>query len=212
METFEQKRKRALSILRILEKHNPKARIALAYRNQIQLLVAVILSAQCTDKKVNEVTGKLFKKYGTVEDFALADARMFGLEIKPTGFYRAKAKNIIAAAKMIRDSYGGKLPRSMEEMMKLPGVGRKTANIVLGNAFGIVEGIAVDTHVRRLARHFGLTGQNNPDKIEQELMKLLPKKWWGKAPYLLIDYGRTVCTARKCGCASGPLKNLLGAK
>lgn len=206
-ETFSQKQKRALQILQLLEKHNPKAGIALKYNNPIQLLVAVILSAQCTDKKVNEVTAKLFKKYKTVEDFANADLKTFEKEIKPTGFYKAKAKNIIAAAKMIRERFTGKLPRSIEEMTQLPGVGRKTANIVLGNAYGIVKGVAVDTHVRRLAQHFGWTKESDPVKIEQDLMRLWPKRYWLKGTYLLQHYGRTVCTARKCGCKESYLKD-----
>jgi endonuclease-3 len=203
--------KRALEMLKRLEKHNPGARIALTYGNPIQLLVAVMLSAQCTDKKVNEVTEKLFQKYKTVEDFASANPRIFEREIKSTGFYRAKAKNIIAAAKMIRDKFGGKLPRTIEEMVQLPGVGRKTANIVLGNAYGIVEGIAVDTHVRRLAQHFGWTKEKDPDKIERDLMKLWPKKYWLKGTYLLQNYGRTICTARRCGCKESFLKDFLRA-
>lgn len=196
-------------MLWMLEKHNPKAAIALNYGNPIQLLVAVMLSAQCTDKKVNEVTAELFKKYKTVDDFAKADLRTFEQEIKPTGFYKAKAKNIIAAAKMIREKFAGRLPHTIEQMTKLPGVGRKTANIVLGNAFGIVEGIAVDTHVRRLARHFGWTKENDPDKIEQDLMRLWPKKYWLKGTYLLQHYGRTICTARKCRCKEFYLKSYL---
>lgn len=208
-EIFSRKQRRAVEILRILQKHNPHAHIALKYGNDIQLLVAVILSAQCTDKKVNEVTEKLFGKYKTVKDFATAKQQVFEQEIKSTGFFHAKAKNIIAAAMVIRDTYGAKLPRTMEQMLQLPGVGRKTANIVLGNAFGIVEGIPVDTHVRRLSRHFGWTAKNDPDKIEQDLMKLLPQEWWEKAPYLLIDYGRTICTARKCGCPESYLRNFV---
>ena len=200
IQSFIQKQKRASKTLQILEKHNPKARIALKYGGPIQLLAAVMLSAQCTDKKVNEVTAELFKKYKTVDDFARADATTLEKEIKPAGFYRAKAKNIIAAAKMIRDKFGGKLQRTIEEITQLPGVGRKTANIVLGNAYEIVEGVAVDTHVRRLAQHFGWTKENNPDKIEQDLMRLWPKKYWLKGTYLLQNYGRTVCTARKCRC------------
>ena len=209
MESFIQKQKRALKILATLQRHNPTAHIALKYGNDIQLLVAVILSAQCTDKKVNEVTTGLFKKYRTAKDFAEVKPRVFEQEIKSTGFYHAKAKNIIGAANIIQQQYKGKLPRTMANMLGLPGVGRKTANIVLGNAFGIVEGIPVDTHVRRLAQHFGWTTKNDPDKIEQDLMKLLPKRWWAKAPYLLIDYGRTICTARKCGCKNFYLRDIV---
>ncbi len=206
---FAEVQKRALKILQILEKHNPRARIVLSYSNSIQLLVAVILSAQCTDKKVNEVTAGLFKKHKTARDFAKADLGIFEREIRPAGFYRTKAKHIIAAAKIIQDKFGGKLPRTMEDMVKLPGVGRKTANIVLGIAFGVIDGIAVDTHVRRLARHFGWTTENNPDKIEQDLMRLWPKKYWLKGAYLLQNYGRTICTARKCRCKEFYLKNFV---
>lgn len=204
-----QKRARVVKMLQILEKHNPQAKIALNYNNPIQLLVAVMLSAQCTDKKVNEVTKTLFKKYKTVKDFANANLKVFEKEIKPTGFYKAKARNIIAAAKMIQEKFEGKLPKTIEEMTKLPGVGRKTANIVLGNAYGIVQGIAVDTHVRRLARHFGWTKEKDPDKIEQDLMKLWPKKYWLKGTYLLQNYGRTICTARRCACKQYYLKDFV---
>lgn len=175
----------------------------------MQMLAAVILSAQCRDKKVNEVTEKLFKKYKSAHDFARANLKTFEQEIRSTGFYRNKAKNIIAAAKMIRDKFGGKLPQSMPEMVELPGVARKTANIVLGNAYNIVEGIAVDTHVRRVARHLSLTNHNDPVKIEQDLMRLFDKKDWFKLTYLFIEYGRNVHTAKKpIPCVNGPLKGL----
>ena len=148
-----------------LKKAYPDAKIVLKYGNNIQLLAAVILSAQCTDKKVNEVSRKLFKKYKAVDDFAKANLKTFEQEIRSTGFYHNKAKNIIAAAKMIRDKFGGKLPKTMEEMLHLPGVARKTANVVLGNAYSVVEGIAVDTHVKRVSQHLGLTSEKSPDKI-----------------------------------------------
>jgi len=203
------KLRRARKILQRLKKAYPDARIILNYNNNMQLLVAVILSAQCTDKKVNEVTEKLFKKYKTVDDFAQANLKTFQLQIRSTGFYHNKAKNIIASAKMIRDKFGGDLPKTMEEMILLPGVARKTANIVLGNAYNIVEGIAVDTHVRRVSRHLGLTKEQNPDKIEQDLMKLFDKKDWFRLTYLLISYGRNVHTAKKpTPCSKGPLKGL----
>ncbi len=205
-QTSFQNKKTALKMYKILEKHNPAAHIALKYGNPIQLLAAVVLSAQCTDKKVNEVIGPLFKKYKTVNDFASAKLKTFENEVRPTGFYKAKAKNIIAAAKIIRDKCGGKLPREMAEMTQLPGIGRKSANIILGNVFGIVQGIAVDTHVRRLSRHFGWTKEKDPEKIEQDLMKLFPRRHWHKLSYLLIDYGRTICTARKCGCKKSYFK------
>jgi len=208
-ESFEQKRKRAGKILAQLKKAYPNAKIVLNYENSMQLLVSVILSAQCTDKKVNEVTEKLFKKYKTVDNFAKANLKIFEQEIRSTGFYHNKAKNIIAAAKMIRDKFGGKLPKMMQDMLLLPGVARKTANVVLGNAYGIVMGIAVDTHVRRVSRHLGLTKEENPDKIEQDLMMLFDKKDWFKLTYLLIEYGRGVHTAKNpTPCSRGPLKGL----
>ncbi|MBI1888532.1 MAG: endonuclease III, partial [Candidatus Spechtbacteria bacterium] len=184
-EIFEQKKKRAKAILARLTKAYPYAKIVLKYHNNIQILVAVILSAQCTDKKVNEVTGKLFKKYKTVDDFANAECKIFEQEVRSTGFYHNKAKHIIEAAKMIREKFGGELPKTMKEMIELPGVARKTANIVLGNAYGIVEGIAVDTHVRRVSRHLDLTNEQDPVKIEQDLMKLFDKKDWFRLTYLL---------------------------
>src|SRR3990167_7030589 len=180
----------ASKILGRLKKGYPKAKIALKYGNNIQLLVAVILSAQCTDKKVNEVTEKLFKKYKTARDFACANRARFEQEIKSTGFYRAKAKNIINACKMLDEKFGGKLPKTMVEMIQLPGVARKTANIVLGNAYGIVEGIAVDTHVRQFANYCGLSSHNDPVKIEKDLMELFPKKDWFKLTYMIINYNR----------------------
>lgn len=208
-ESFEQKKKRARRILDHLKKAYPNARIILKYDNNIQLLTAVILSAQCTDKKVNEVTEKLFKKYKTVGDFANANLKTFEREIRSCGFYHNKAKNIISAAEMIRDKFRGKLPKTMEQMLTLPGVARKTANVVLGNAYGIVEGIAVDTHVRRVSQHLGLTREQNPVKIEQDLMKLFNKKYWFALTYLFIEYGRGVHTAKNpTPCGKGPLKGL----
>lgn len=208
-ESFESKKKRARKILERLKQAYPNARIVLKYHNNIQLLVAVILSAQCTDKKVNEVTAKLFEKYKTVDDFANVDSKVFEQEIRSTGFYRNKAKHIIAAAKMIKSKFEGNLPRLMDEMLELPGVARKTANIVLGNAYGIVEGIGVDTHVRRVSRHLGLTNENNPVKIEQDLMRLFDKKDWFRLTLLFVEYGRNIHTAKKpIPCGKGPLKGL----
>ena len=189
-ETYKARRKRAFEVLKRLKKAYPKAKIALKYGNNIQLLVAVILSAQCTDKKVNEVTEKLFKKYRTVDDFANANLKTFEQEIKSTGFYRAKAKSIITSAKILKKDFGGKIPKTMAEMLKLRGVARKTANIVLGNAYGIVEGIAVDTHVRQFANYCALSFERDPKKIEQDLMKLFPKKDWFALTYKIIDFNR----------------------
>ncbi len=170
--------------------------------------MAVILSAQCTDKKVNEVTEKLFKRYRTLDDYVTANSREFENMIRPTGFYRAKTKNILASAKIIQEKFGGKVPQTMEEMLTLKGVARKTANVVLGNAYGVTEGIAVDTHVRRLSQRLGLSVSDNPEKIEQDLMQLVPKKDWFKFTYLLIDHGRAICTAKDPRCDLCPLKNM----
>lgn len=196
--TFEEAKKelpkvrlrRTFKILGRLKKAYPKAKIALTYGNNIQLLVAVILSAQCTDKKVNEVTTTLFKKYKTVDDFASANPKIFEQEIHSTGFYRAKAKSIITSAKILKKDFGGKLPRTIVDMLKLRGVARKTANIVLGNAYGIVEGIAVDTHVRQFANYCALSFEYDPNKIEQDLMKLIPKKDWFSTTHRIIDFNR----------------------
>lgn len=190
------KKKLAARINSRLKKLFPKAKIALNYGNNWELLVAVRLSAQCTDKKVNEVTPALFKKYSRLEDYIKADIRKFEMDIKPTGFYRSKAKSILAAAKVVKEKFGGKLPKTMEEMLTIPGVGRKSANVILGNAYGVVEGIAVDTHVMRLSKKLGLTKQKTPEKIEKDLMALLPKKEWFPFTYRLIDYGRAYCVAR----------------
>ena len=209
MESFEQKEKRAQEIFARLNKTFPDAKVALKFGNNIQLLVAVILSAQCTDKKVNEITENLFKKYKTVDDFAKAKQEVFEKEIKSAGFYRAKAKNIIAASKIVKEKFGGEVPKAMQEILELPGVARKTANVVLGNAYGVVEGIAVDTHVKRLSNHLDLTNNTNPDKIEQDLMKLFPKEEWFKITYLLIEYGRKFGMAKNpIPCSEGPLKGL----
>jgi endonuclease-3 len=195
-----ERKRRAAKVVRALKKMFPHAKIALRYGNPWELLVAVMLSAQCTDKKVNEVTEKLFKKYRTLDDYVHADRREFERDIHSTGFYRQKAKNILAAAKIIKEKFNGKVPRTMEELLTLPGVARKTANIVLGNAYGIVEGIAVDTHVRRLSKKFGLTDHDDPVKIERDLMQILPKREWFDFTYRMIEYGRKVCPARKHNC------------
>lgn len=188
--------KKASAINAHLKKLFPHAEMALTYGNNWEMLVAVILSAQCTDKKVNEVTAKLFKKYKTLNDYAKASSRKFERDIYSTGFYRAKTKNILAAAKIVKNKFRGKLPRTMEAMLTLPGVARKTGNVVLGNAYGVVEGIAVDTHVRRLTRLWGLTWHNDPVKIERDLMTLLPKKEWFLFTYRVIEYGRKYCHAK----------------
>lgn len=191
------RKKRVAVILPVLKQLFPDAKMALRYGNNWELLVCVVLSAQCTDKKVNEVTADLFKKYKTLDDYVNADEKEFQQDIRPTGFFRSKTKNILAAAHKIKDEHGGKIPRTMEELTKVPGVGRKTANVILGNAYGVVEGIAVDTHVKRLSRLFKLTHQNDPVKIEKDLMEIVPKKDWFLFTYLMIEYGRKYSPARK---------------
>jgi len=187
-------------VIRRFEGEYPDARIALNYSNPLELLVAVILSAQCTDKTVNKVTPGLFASYRTAEDYAGAEQEKFEQEIRPAGFYHSKAKSIIGAARMIVTGFDGSIPQTMAGLTALPGVGRKTANIVLYNAFGVVEGIAVDTHVRRVSGRIGLTRNNDPEKIEKDLMGQVPGGKWGHFSYLLIEHGRAVCIARKPKC------------
>lgn len=202
--------KKKVEIILVALKHLfPQARIALQYKNNWELLVAVQLSAQCTDKKVNEVTEKLFKKYPTLNDYAQADPKEFEKDIHATGFFRQKTKNILAAAKIVQKQYNGKVPRTMAEILALPGVARKTANVVLGNAYGVVEGIAVDTHVRRLSLLLGLTKHKDPVKIEQDLMNIVPRKEWFDFTYRLIEYGRKYCVARKHDHEACPLTQKL---
>ena len=203
------KSKKIKIILAELKRLFPKAHIALRYSNHWELMVAVQLSAQCTDKKVNEVTIGLFKKYPRLNDYVKADGHEFEKDIYQTGFFRNKTKNILAAATIIKEQYKGKLPRTMEEMLALPGVARKTANVVLGNAYGIVEGIAVDTHVRRLSRLLGLTKHMDPNKIERDLMEIIPQNEWFDFTYRLIDYGRKYCTARKHNHDACPLTKII---
>ncbi|OGK08799.1 endonuclease III [Candidatus Roizmanbacteria bacterium RIFCSPHIGHO2_01_FULL_35_10] len=192
-----ERKKLAGKILSKLNELFPDTKIVLKYSNYWELLVAVILSAQCTDVQVNKVTEKLFKKHRSFDDYVNANVSEFEQDIRSTGFYHNKAKNILATAKIIKKKFNGKVPGSMVDLLTLKGVARKTANVVLGNAFGIYEGIAVDTHVRRLSKLYGLTDLDDPDKIEQDLMKIIPQKDWFKFTYLLIDYGRKYCTARK---------------
>lgn len=202
------RKKRSSQIIQKLKELFPDAKIVLKYKNNWELLVSVILSAQCTDKKVNEVTEKLFRKYRMLHDYIKVSQKEFEQDIKPTGFYRNKAKNILAAAKMIQEKFGGKVPKTMQEMLELPGVARKTANVVLGNAYGIVEGIAVDTHVMRLTQKLGLTKYKDPVKIERDLMELVPKKDWFFLTYGLIEYGRHICVKRKHECKEHALTKL----
>lgn len=204
------KQKRVHTIQRMLQKLCPDATMILTYSNPWELLVAVMLSAQCTDVQVNKVTPALFQKYRVLDEYVSADPKEFQRLIFSTGFYKNKTKNILAAATVIKERFGGKIPRTINEMLTIPGVGRKTANVVLGNAYDSVEGIAVDTHVKRLARVFGLTKETDPNKIERDLMRLFPKKDWFYLTYQMIEYGRKYCPAR-CRhqtCPLGGLKNL----
>ena len=204
-DNLEKKKLRAKIVVRELGKLFPDAKIALNYKNNWELLVAVILSAQCTDKKVNEVTEKLFGKYKTLDDYIRADIKEFEKDIYQTGFYRAKAKNILASAKILQEKYHGKMPCTMEQMLEFPGVARKTANIVLYNACGAIVGIPVDTHVKRLSKILGLSDNADPVKIEKDLMEILPEKEWGTISYRLIEYGRKYCPAKKHDHANCPL-------
>lgn len=189
-------KQKAKIIIRELKKLFPQSKLALNFSNPWELLVAVILSAQCTDKLVNKITLVLFRKYKKLDDYAMADIKEFEKDIGSVNFFRNKAKNILAAAKIIKEKHNGKVPDKMGELLELPGVARKTANIVLGSAYGVVEGIAVDTHVKRLSRLLGLTGETNPNKIEKDLMEIIPKREWLEFNYRLIDYGRKYCPAR----------------
>ncbi|WP_376794180.1 endonuclease III [Thermogemmatispora sp.] len=193
------------AVIAELRRLYPEAKCTLNYENPLQLLIAVQLSAQCTDERVNEVTAQLFRKYRTVEDFATADPQELEQDVKPTGFYRNKARNLRLTCQRLITDYGGEVPRSMEALLRLPGVARKTANVVLGNAFGIVEGIVVDTHVKRLARRLGWTVSEDPEQIERDLMGIVPRKDWLDLSHLLIFHGRALCRARDPRCADCPL-------
>ena len=199
-ESLEAKQKRAREIIKQLAKDLPDAKIALHFKNPIELLVSVILSAQCTDKRVNLVTPALFKKYKTVNDYAQADSKEFERAIYSTGFYKAKAKSITNAAKELLKRFNGKVPNRMEDLVTLPGVGRKTANVILGNVFG-VPGLVVDTHMKRIANRLNLTTEQDPVKIEFALHKIIPQKDWTQFSHLIIHHGRKTCFARspKCG-------------
>lgn len=193
---------RALKVIELLEREHSDAKIALHYTNPLELLVATILSAQCTDERINMVTKALFKKYTKAEDYANADLKELEQDIKSTGFYRNKAKNLKKCCQLLVEKYNSQVPKTMEELIELSGVARKTANIVLTNAFGVVEGVAVDTHVRRLAQRLGLSGNDDPDKIEKDLMRIIPKDKWMRITDLLIFHGRRVCTAKRPNCAA----------
>jgi endonuclease-3 len=210
MKNIEKKKKLFEKINKELKRIYPKAKIALNFSNPWELLVAVILSAQTTDKKVNEITEKLFKKYKTIDDYAKANLKEFENDIKGVNYYKNKAKFILENAKIIKERFEGKVPRTMEELLQLKGVARKTANIVLSVAYNVYEGIAVDTHVKRLTRLLGLTKETKPEKIEKDLMAIIPKgPEWRDFPLRLIQYGREYCPARKHDHKNCPLTKIL---
>ncbi|MCX9010456.1 MAG: endonuclease III [Candidatus Methanoperedens sp.] len=191
---------RVAKIIALLKKEYPDVRTALNFSNPLELLIATVLSAQSTDRQVNGVTKSLFKKYTTLEDYVKAPLEELEKDIYSTGFYKNKAKNIKKMCEILVENFGGKVPDNMKDLITLPGVARKTANVVLWNAFGKNEGIAVDTHVKRVAARLGLTANTNPDKIERDLMKIIPKNEWGVFSLLLIRHGREICVARKPRC------------
>ncbi len=207
-EIYLEPKQRTAKILLLLSKQYAAAKIALQYTSPLQLLIATILSAQATDEQINKITPALFKCYTTAEAFANADIKELEQLIKSSGFYHNKAKNIQNCCKMLVEKYHGKVPKTMSELLELPGVARKTANIVLQNAYGVIEGIAVDTHVRRLAQRLGLSEKNDPEKIEQDLMQLVPKDKWMRITDLLIWHGRKICTAKKPNCAGCVLNKI----
>jgi endonuclease-3 len=201
-ETSQAKTTRLKKIIAALDRAYPGAHCELNHADPLQLLIATILSAQCTDKRVNLVTAELFKKYRSASDYANAPLVELEQAIKTTGFFRNKAKNIRACCRKLVERHGGKVPRTMDELTQLDGVGRKTANVVLGNAFGNNAGVVVDTHVARLSHRLGLTGQKTPEKIERDLMTLVPPKQWALFSHWLIWHGRRRCAARKPDCAN----------
>jgi endonuclease-3 len=207
-EIYLEPKARVLKIIDLLEKEHPDAKVALHYSNPLELLVATMLSAQTTDERVNKVTETLFKKYKKPEDYANAELNELEEDIRSTGFYHNKAKNLKNSARMLVEKFNSKIPKTMEDMIKLPGVARKTANIVLSNAFNVVVGIAVDTHVRRLAKRLGLSKSNDPDKIETDLMNLMPREKWMRITDLLIFHGRRVCKAKKPNCVQCVLNKI----
>jgi endonuclease-3 len=199
---------RVRAILEKLDEAYPDAVCALVHENPFQLLISTILSAQCTDVRVNQVTKTLFAKYPTPKDFAYADPKELEQEIRPTGFFRNKTKSIMGASKKIVEEFGGEVPRTMEQILTLPGAARKTANVVLGTAFGIASGIVVDTHVMRLSKRLDLSRNTDPKKIEQDLMKIIPQEKWILFSHQLIWHGRKVCQARNPRCAECYLERL----
>ena len=207
-ETKSQRKERTEQIIKQLKHAHPDAHCALNHSNAFELLVATILSAQCTDERVNLVTADLFRKYRKAEDFIRAEPAELEQDIRSTGFYRNKAKAIQGACRLIVERHSGRVPSTLDELLELPGVARKTANVVLGNAFGMAVGVVVDTHVGRLSQRLGLTSHEQPEKIERDLMALVPQKDWVDFAHLMIYHGRAICKARKPECASCTLEDL----
>jgi len=201
-------RDRLPEIIEVLRREFPESRTALKFETPFQILVATILAAQCTDERVNKVTPGLFRKYPTAAAFASADREELENEIRSTGFFRIKAKSILGAAKKIVEDFGGRVPDTMAELLTLPGVARKTANIVLSAGYGKAVGIAVDTHVRRLAGRLGLSRESDPEKIEGDLMRIVPREDWLDLNSMLVDHGRKTCRARKPDCPACPIRHL----
>jgi endonuclease-3 len=199
---------RAPVVIRRLDRAYPDARVALNFSNPLEMLIATILSAQTTDEGVNKVTATLFNKYRKAEDYLAVPEAELAAELRPTGFFNQKTKSVRGAARRIVEAYGGRVPDTMDDLLTLPGVARKTANIVLGNAYGKVEGIAVDTHVRRVSQRLGFTEQKDPDKIEQDLMRTIPRRRWFPFTYVLIEHGRAVCKAPTPRCEVCPVSDL----
>lgn len=205
-------RERTAEIIRILDKTYPNVVCALHHSNAWELLVATILSAQCTDERVNKVTPGLFQKYPTIQDFAAVRPEVLANDIRSTGFFNNKAKSIVGAAKKILGEFGGEIPKTLEELITVPGAARKTANVVLGTAFGITSGIVVDTHVQRISNRLALTKNSDPVRIEQDLMKIIPREHWIQFSHQVIHFGRGICVARKPKCAECPLYSLCWSK
>lgn len=202
------KKARTAEIIRRLKKAYPNAHCALNHTNPFELTIATLLSAQCTDRQVNIVTANLFRKYKTPQDYLDVSVEELEHDIRSIGFFRAKAKNIQALARTLLDKFKGEIPKTLDEMVTLAGVGRKTANVVLGNAFGIASGVVVDTHVSRLSQRLGLTKNKTPEKIEKDLEKLVPRENWIMFPHWLIFHGRQICHARKPKCLECPLADI----
>jgi endonuclease-3 len=210
--TAAERANRLKKIMRLLDRMYPEPTTPLTHRDAWELLAATILSAQCTDKRVNEVTPGLFQKYPTITDFANANPAELGQDIRSTGFFNNKSKSLIGAARRILADFGGRVPQTMEEMLSIPGAARKTSNVVLGAFYGIPAGVVVDTHVQRLAQRLDLSKQTDPVKIEQDLMKILPKEKWIDFPLQLIFHGRALCIARRPRCAECPIDSICYAK